>query len=136
FAQAGIEVHIASPRIGAEGDQLPAPAKLHRIAPVAAEDHVPRTLRVAVQAQAQAVTALCARLGVDAIYERFSLFTAAGVRAAAQLGLRHLLEVNAPLRREAAQYRTLPHPEVAVSLEAEVMAETDRVFAVSEPLAR
>jgi glycosyltransferase involved in cell wall biosynthesis len=136
FAQAGIEVHIASPRIGAEGDHLGAPAKLHVIAPVAAEDHVPQTLLVAVQAQARQVTALCARLGVDAIYERFSLFTAAGVRAAAQLGLRHLLEVNAPLRREAARYRTLPHCELAAALETEVMGGTDRVFAVSEPLAQ
>lgn len=136
FHQAGIEVHIASPRIGAEGDQLPAPAQLHPIAPVAAEDHVPRTLRAAVQAQARAVTALCARLHVDAIYERFSLFTAAGVRAAAELRLPHLLEVNAPLRLEAARYRTLPHPELAASLETEVMAGTNRALAVSEPLAR
>ena len=136
FAQAGIEVHLASPRIGAEGDQLPAPATLHGIASVAPKDHVPRTLRIAVQAQARALMALCARLGVDAIYERFSLFTAAGVRAAAELGLRHVLEVNAPLREEAARYRTLPHPEVAWLLESEVMVGTDRVFAVSEPLAR
>jgi glycosyltransferase involved in cell wall biosynthesis len=136
FAQSGIEVHIASPRIGAEGDQLPAPAKLHPIVPVVADEFVPRTLRVAVQAQAQAVTALCARLRVDAIYERFSLFTAAGVRTAARLGLRHLLEVNAPLRHEAASYRTLPHHQLAASLECEVMAGTDRVLAVSEPLAR
>ena len=87
-------------------------------------------LRNAVQAQARAVTALCDRLGADAIYERFSLFSAAGVRTAAELGLRHVLEVNAPLRREAARYRTLPHPEVAESLETEVMAQTDRVLPV------
>jgi glycosyltransferase involved in cell wall biosynthesis len=136
FAQAGVEVHIASPRIGADGDHLPAPAELHEIAPVAAEAHDPRTLQVAVAAQAREVTALSARLGVDAIYERFSLFTVAGVQSAAHLGLRHVLEVNAPLRREAAQFRNLPHRDVAVSLESEVMAETHRVFAVSEPLAR
>ena len=136
FAQTGIEVHIASPRIGAEGDHLSAPATLHGIALVAPKDHVPRTLRVAVQSQARTVTTLCARLGIDAIYERFSLFTAAGVRAAAQLGLRHVLEVNAPLRDEATRYRTLPHPELAASLETEVMGGTDRVFTVSSALAR
>jgi glycosyltransferase involved in cell wall biosynthesis len=136
FAKAGIEVHIASPRIGFEGDDLAVPVKLHGIAQVAPKDHTPRTLRVAVQAQAREVTALCARLGVDAIYERFSLFTAAGVRAAAQLGLRHLLEVNAPLRDEATRYRTLPHREIAALVETEVMAGTDRVLAVSDPLAR
>jgi glycosyltransferase involved in cell wall biosynthesis len=136
FAQAGSEVHIASPRIASEGDHLQMPATLHGIAPVAPKEHVPRTLRLAVQAQARAVTALCARLGVDAIFERFSLFSAAGVRAATQLGLRHVLEVNAPLRDEAARYRTLPHRELAASFETEVMAATDRVLAVSEPLAR
>ncbi|MBO0728614.1 MAG: glycosyltransferase family 4 protein [Acidimicrobiaceae bacterium] len=136
FAEAGVEVHIASPRIDAEGDQLSAPAKLHHVAPVVVEDHIARTLPGAVQDQARSVAALCTRLGVDAIYERFSLFTAAGVRTAAQLGLRHVLEVNAPLRQEAARYRTLPYPELAASLEAEVMAETDRVLAVSKALAR
>jgi glycosyltransferase involved in cell wall biosynthesis len=136
FAQAGVEVHIASPRIGAEGDQLSASVTLHGISPVAAEDHDLRGLEAAVKAQAQEVTALSAQLGVDSIYERFSLFTVAGTRAATQLGLPHVLEVNAPLRREAAQYRTLPHPDVAATLETEVMGETDRVLAVSEPLAR
>jgi glycosyltransferase involved in cell wall biosynthesis len=136
FAEAGIEVHIASPRIGSEGDNLVAPAELHGIAPVVAEAHVPRTLRAAVEAQARLVSSLCARVGVDGIYERFSLFTAAGVRAASRLGLRHVLEVNAPLRHEAARYRTLPHPELAAALESEVMTATDRVLAVSEPLAR
>jgi glycosyltransferase involved in cell wall biosynthesis len=135
FAEAGVEVHVASPRIGPEGDALSAPAKLHAIAPVLAKAHAARTLRSAVHAQARAVTTLCARLGVDAIYERFSLFSAAGVRAAAELGLPHVLEVNAPLREEAARYRTLPHPRLAEWFESEVMAATDRVLAVSEPLA-
>lgn len=136
FAELGVEVHVASPRIRPEGDALSAPAKLHGIAPVLAKAHAARTLRGAVQAQARAVTRLCLRLGIDAIYERFSLFSAAGVRAAAELGLPHVLEVNAPLREEAARYRSLPHPELAAWFESEVMGATDRVLAVSEPLAR
>lgn len=136
LARKGVEVHIASPRIDAEGDQLRAPAGLHRIPPVAPKEHVPRTLGLAAQAQAKAVGELCAWLDIDAIYERFSLYSAAGVRAAAGLGLPHVLEVNAPLRLEAARYRSLPHPDLAASFEGEVMAGTDRVLAVSEALAR
>lgn len=135
FAEAGVAVHVASPRIGPEGDALSASAELHGIAPVLATGHTPRTLRGAVQSQARAVTTLCSRLGIDAIYERFSLFSTAGVRAAAELGLPHVLEVNAPLRVEAARYRALPHPGLAVWFESEVMAATDRVLAVSEALA-
>jgi glycosyltransferase involved in cell wall biosynthesis len=72
---------------------------------------------------------------VAAIYERFSLFSAAGVRVARELGLAHALEVNAPLREEAASFRTLPHPELAVAFEEEVMGGTDRILAVSSALA-
>ena len=136
FAELGIDVHIASPRIGPEGDRLTVPARLHRIAPVLAKAHEPRTLRVAVQAQSRVVTTLCQRIGIDAIYERYSLFSAAGVRAASELAVPHVLEVNAPLRDEAARYRTLPHPELAAAFESEVMSATNRVLAVSEPLAR
>src|SRR5262249_48741759 len=44
-------------------------------------------------------------------------------------------EVNAPLREEAARYRTLPHPGLALAFEEEVMGGTDRVLAVSRALA-
>ena len=135
FVQAGVEVHVASPRIVPEGDRLTVPAELHGISRVSPAAPVAHALSVAVQTQAREVTALCARLGVDAIYERSSLFSAAGVRAAAELGLPHVLEVNAPLREEASRYRALPHPELAASFESEVMAGTSRVLAVSEPLA-
>ena len=136
FAQAGVEVHLASPRVAPEGDLLTAPAALHAISPVLPKAHAERTLRAAVRAQARAVTQLCARFGIDAIYERFALFSAAGVRAAAELGLPHVLEVNSPLREESSRFRTLPHPALAAFFEAEVLAGTDQVLAVSEPLAR
>lgn len=135
LAQAGAEVHIASPRIAPEGDILTAPAELHRIVAVLAKAHNAATTTDAVRAQADAVTELAGRLRTDAVYERFSLFSVAGVRAASALGVPHVLEVNAPLREEASRYRTLPHPELAVALEREVIAATDRLFVVSEPLA-
>jgi glycosyltransferase involved in cell wall biosynthesis len=135
LAAAGAELHIASPRVDAEGDELSGPARLHPIGGVQPKTLEPAALAGAVSGQSEEVAQLASRLEVDAIYERFSLFTAAGVRAAGRLQLRHVLEVNAPLREEAARYRTLPHPQVAAMLEAEVMAETSHVLAVSAPLA-
>jgi glycosyltransferase involved in cell wall biosynthesis len=135
LAAAGLEVHIASPRVDPEGDELAPELALHAIPPVPLKGHTTTTVHHAVRAQVQAVTALAAELEVAGIYERCSLFSPAGVRAAGALGLPHVLEVNAPLREEAERYRTLPHPELARAFEIEVMTRTDRVLAVSEPLA-
>lgn len=135
FADAGVEVHIASPRIAPEGDVLSRPAELHPIPPVLPKAHPEPPLRDAVAAQAEAVAKLAAALRPDAVYERFSLFSVAGVRAAGTLGVPHVLEVNAPLREEASRYRSLSHSELARAYEAEVMAKTHRVLAVSESLA-
>ena len=69
------------------------------------------------------------------IYERFSLFSDAGVVCAQGAGLPHVLEVNAPLRQEAAKYRTLPHPDLAATIEHDVLTGTGQVLAVSAELA-
>jgi glycosyltransferase involved in cell wall biosynthesis len=135
LAGLGAELHVASPRIGWEGDALEAPVTMHRIPGVLPEGRTQTEVAAAADAQAQALADLAARYEADAIYERFSLFSAAGVRVARELGLAHALEVNAPLREEAASYRTLPHPELALALEEEVMDQTDRVLAVSGALA-
>src|SRR5262249_12781 len=103
----GTEVHVASPRIGWEGDALEAPVTMHEIPGVLPKRCGQTELIAAADAQAQALTEMAALYELDAIYERFSLFTAAGVRVAGELGLAHALEVNAPLREEAASYRTL-----------------------------
>jgi glycosyltransferase involved in cell wall biosynthesis len=135
MAGLGAEMHVASPRIGWEGDTLEAPATMHEIPGVPPKGRTRTEVVAAVDAQSQALAELAARHEVDAIYERFSLFSAGGVRVARELGLVHALEVNAPLREEAARYRTLPHPELARALEEEVMDGTGRVLAVSRALA-
>src|SRR5260370_21926210 len=132
---AGVEVVVASPRVAFEGELLGANATLMQISPV-----LPKTfadapsLIDAVDNQAEEVLALAAELEVDAIYERLALFSAAGVRAADALAIPHVLEVNAPLTNEAARFRSLPHPDVALSLERESLNRTPRVLAVSHQL--
>lgn len=134
--RAGAEVVVAAPRIEPEGDYLDGPAALAAITPV-----LPRRLpteddvREAMDAQAAEVLALARERSVDAVYERFSLFSDAGVRTAAQLGVPHVLEMNSPLRDEARRFRTLPHPTLAHDVERTVLAATSRVLVVSPPLA-
>jgi glycosyltransferase involved in cell wall biosynthesis len=73
--------------------------------------------------------------GAGALYERLALHSAAGAAAAARLAIPHLVELNAPLREEAARYRSLDRPEEADLLERVVLASADAVLAVSGPLA-
>jgi glycosyltransferase involved in cell wall biosynthesis len=135
FIELGTEVHVASPRVACEGDVLDAPARLHEIPGVMPKACTPTELLAAVDAQARWVSELAGQHAVEAVYERFSLFSAAGVRAASELDLPHCLEVNAPLREEAALFRTLPHPDAAAAIELEVLDGTDKVLAVSTALA-
>ena len=135
LAAHGAEVVVASPRVGFEGEQMES-SWLVEIDPVLPKSHESeRSLLEGVERQARQIGELAAGLAVDAIYERFSLFSDGGVAAAATLGVPHVLEVNAPLRREAARFRTLPYPAVAEAIEQDVFDRTDRIFAVSSPLA-
>lgn len=131
----GTEVVVASPRVACEGERM-EPSWLVEIEPVLPKSHESeQSLLDDVCRQARQIGELAAVLAVDAIYERFSLFSDGGVMAAASLGVPHVLEVNAPLRREAARFRTLPYPAVAESIEQDVFDRTDHIFAVSAPLA-
>lgn len=131
----GAEVTLAAPRIADEGAVAPTGVELVAIDGVLPRKLSPAQLDAAVGAQAAAVEALARERRVDAIYERFSLFSAAGARAARALGVPLVLEVNAPLRREAERFRTLWLPEQAEALEREVLAAAAHVMVVSAPLA-
>jgi glycosyltransferase involved in cell wall biosynthesis len=129
----GIEVAIASPRTEPAGDSLDAPIALLPLLPVAPEA-TELELCTALEAQRAAVVELARAFGAEAIYERYSLFSDAGVAAAAALGIPHVLEVNAPLREEARRFRTLPHPALAREIERAVYRRTGRLLAVSPAL--
>lgn len=70
----------------------------------------------------------------DAIYERYALLGTAGIDLARELGIPHILEVNAPLSEEHAQYRGSAFAETIRTIERQILGATDRVIAVSEPL--
>lgn len=90
----------------------------------------------AAMAQADAIadrlTALHADWPYDLIYERYSLWSCAGVTAARRLGLPLAVEVNAPLIDEQRAFRDLVCEAEARAIEADVLHGADLLAAVSE----
>lgn len=137
LARLGVDVTIASPRIGDEGDRdlhpgvrlCPIPAVVPRVESTVVE------LDEALGAQRAALHALGRAIRPDLVYERYALFSDSGVGLAAELDVPHTLEMNAPLRAEAARWRILPQPLLAEALERRVVQATNRILCVSHALA-
>ena len=139
FAAEGHSVHIAAARIDAPALVAASPivldARSRRLIERASGDRA-GALRAQLAARALALSTPAWRAaGIDAVYERYSLFGSGGQAVARALGVPHVLEVNAPLTREAARYRALPWPRRARAIERDVLTGADAVVAVSTPLA-
>lgn len=72
---------------------------------------------------------------IDAVYERHSLWSWAALAFAREVGVPHVLEVNAPLVREQATYRELAMDDVARACERELVGGSDAVVVPSDALA-
>jgi len=68
------------------------------------------------------------------LYERYMLFNLAGLMAARRLGIPLVLEVNAPLAYERAQYERLSLKRAAQLFERSLFRSADLVLTVSTPL--
>lgn len=92
----------------------------------------------AAMAQADAIEArlldLYRNWPFDLIYERYSLWSAAGCRAAARLGVPVVTEVNAPLVLEQTTFRSLVCYDEARAIEAEVLVKSTALAAVSKQM--
>jgi alpha-maltose-1-phosphate synthase len=109
----------AQPAAGATVEELPAAAS-----------------RNAELERSDWIEARLMRFGADALYERLALPSAAGSRAAARLGIPHLVDLDKPLLAESRRGRpNLGGADGPARLEREVLARTERVFTVSSPLA-
>lgn len=93
----------------------------------------------AAMAQADAIEARLLALHetwpFDLIYERYSLWSAAGCRAGRKLGVPVVTEVNAPLVLEQAAFRSLICEAEAREIEAEVLSGSQALAAVSRQVA-
>ena len=141
FASLGHEIHLLAARAG-ERHAAPVPATIVEVGlPEQAEradrsgdrrlDRERESL-AAAEAIVDRLIALHAAKPFDLIYERYSLWSAAGCRAAARLGIPCVVEVNAPLVLEQREYRTLVLADQAEAIESEVFATAHTVVTVSD----
>lgn len=79
---------------------------------------------------------LHARTRVDAVYERYSLWSIAGLQFARRRALPFLLEVNAPLVAQQGEYRRLENVLTARATERLLFEQADRLIVPSQDLAR
>ncbi|WP_044494122.1 glycosyltransferase family 4 protein [Nesterenkonia massiliensis] len=104
-----------------------------------AKDTAEREL--AVLRAASRLATLAADEDYDLIYERYSLFSDAGVQLAQQLRARTgrkvpvVMEINAPLLDEQRQHRSLHRGQLAEEITREAFAQADLLSCVSEPVA-
>lgn len=132
----GHEVTIASPRIEAAENRLPASIRLVELPAV-----IPKTAadERALAADAARLAAACVELAgdlqPDLVYERYALASYAGASVREALGVPLVVEANAPLRLEAARFRTLRYEGFARTAERRLFDAADALFAVSRALA-
>jgi glycosyltransferase involved in cell wall biosynthesis len=133
----GHEVTVASPRVEAAENSLPASIRLVPIPAV-----IPKTtpdaaaFAEAAQRQAEAIAELADQLEPDLVYERYSLAGFGGALVRERLGVPLVVEVNAPLRDEAERFRQLRHGGFAQTAERRLFDAADAVFAVSGGVAK
>ena len=142
FSQLGHEVTLIAPRLGPNDGPEPAARLVHvplprieknDLAPDALREHQAVTYRPVFL---QAASRELAHGNFDFIYERYSLWSDAGAHLARMTGLPLVLEVNSPLRQEAATFRGLHDHALAARIEAEQLRAAHTVVVVSEALAR
>jgi glycosyltransferase involved in cell wall biosynthesis len=82
----------------------------------------------------RALSSLTRNARVDAVIERYSLESGAARRTSRRLGIPLVLEVNAPLVREASRWRGLRDVSTHLERERETIRSADAVVAVSAAL--
>jgi glycosyltransferase involved in cell wall biosynthesis len=97
-----------------------------------------RALRAAVYAGSLPSRALplLRDFAPDVLYERYALNGTAGLTIAHELGIPHVLEVNAPLVDEEEAHRGLASADSARAVERGILRRVDRIVAVSGELKR
>ncbi len=85
---------------------------------------------------ARALKRLHRKRAIEAVYERYSLWSFAAAAFAKAHGIPYLLEVNAPLPEEQKRYRELENEALASALERWLLMTADRVIVPSAALVR
>jgi glycosyltransferase involved in cell wall biosynthesis len=130
----GHQVTLFAARLGGDAPADLSHVPVHRLPRVSRQDPAQRE-------QAQMAANLDLRHALettgpfDLVYERYSLWSASGMEYARDRNLSGILEVNAPLLQEQAQYRRLIHVDQAEQMARRVFAAAPTLVAVSQPVA-
>lgn len=87
--------------------------------------------RAALETNGALIEQLHASQPYDVVYERYSLWSHAGMTFARQARITSILEVNAPLIEEQKQYRELPLENEALAVLRQALTNADVIIAVS-----
>ncbi|MCP1772673.1 glycosyltransferase involved in cell wall biosynthesis [Neisseria perflava] len=128
--QKGLDVTLFAQRLGGEVPEALQSVKIVKL------DKLPKnSAEVRAQAALAANEKLLQRLAEEApfdwVYERYSLWSNAGMRFARENGCTGILEVNAPLIEEQKKHRELPLEAEAQKIAATVFGLADAMIAVS-----
>lgn len=130
----GAEVELFASRRGGEPPADLAELPVRRLPRPPKGDTAARE-RAALAANRDLAEALRRAGPFDLVYERYALWSHAGMTHAAEQGIPALLEVNAPLIEEQAIHRELVDTAAARRVAEQVFATADRLLAVSGPVA-
>jgi len=126
----GAHIVLFASRIGGPPPADLADVQLVRLPEIPAGDALVRA-HAALESNQQLVQALREQGPFDLVYERYSLWSYAGLEYADSQGWKTVLEVNAPLIEEQRNYRQLVAEEQAVDVLRCLLATATAVIAVS-----
>ncbi|MEL4897169.1 glycosyltransferase family 4 protein [Crocosphaera sp. Alani8] len=125
------QVHLFTPRLGNDRpDDLQA-VKLHQLSPIPKVDQGLRE-KIALSMNSEINTALDYAEPFDMVYERYSLWSYAGMEYARIKGIPGILEVNAPLILEQQKHRSLVSSKEAETVAIKVFNAATTIIAVSD----
>jgi glycosyltransferase involved in cell wall biosynthesis len=130
----GAEVDLFAARIGGEPPADLERRRIHKL-PRPPKGDLAERERAALAANGDLRAALEREGPFDLLYERYSLWSHAGIEYANERGIPAVLEVNAPLIEEQAEHRGLVDRTGAERVAERVFGGASEIFAVSEGIA-
>lgn len=134
MAARGAEVHLFANRLGGPVPRGLDKVTIHPLGALLATEPVDRE-REAYEANATLWRLLEEQPPFDMLYERYSLWSHAGMDFAAHARIPSILEVNAPLVLEQQKHRGIYHMELAEQIAARCFAQATSIIAVSHTVA-
>lgn len=131
----GAEVTLFAQRLGDTPPADLAPISVHKLPRLSKASTWHREVDALI-ANNVLQTCLDSEGPFDMIYERYALWSYAGMRFAHETGIPGVLEVNAPLIEEQRTHRTLIHEKEANNIARQVFSDASVLVAVSDNVAR